>query len=263
MSSLAVCLRMGLFSLVATVLLAQSNVAIAGEAAPADWGLRLPLTPLQLSLYKPLQVFSPATPVRGFRFNLIYGEQRSVWGVDTGLYNKTTGDVAGVQFGLANSNHDGYGLQAGAINWGHGDFIGIQYGLVNLNEQDESLQVGIRWNGLLGYTPKMWGIDAGVFNMTTLEMRGLQMGLSNANLGDAQGLQVGVANWVSEDFVGVQAGFLNMVAGNSKSLQLGFLNSARSLRGVQIGVLNINEAGQLFPLIAWARGQSSDRVRAR
>ena len=249
MPDLVVALRTGLRALVAVVLLADANAALAQEAPPADTsGWDRAVSPLQLALYEPIQVFSPATRVRGMRFNLVYGEQGSVWGIDSGLTNKTTADMIGMQHGLVNWNHDVTGFQTGALNWGTGNFVGSQIGAINLTEDDEeSLQVGMRVNVIFGYTPRLWGLDAGLLNMTSLEMRGIQTGLMNTSLGDARGLQLGGANWVEEDFKGAQAGFINVVAGNSKSVQLGFVNTSKSLKGVQIGVLNFNETGQPLP----------------
>ena len=261
--------------LVVGALLAQSNVAVAvapdaatapdqEERAPADTtGWTIPMTPFQLSLFKPAQIFSPATPVRGIRVNLIYGEQASVWGVDVGSVNRTTSEMLGFQYGVVNLNQDFAGLQYGLFNESGGDFAGFQYGLINRvggnfagiqyglanisTGDDQSLLVGMRASLLFGHQARLWGLDVGLLNMTSEDMRGVQIGLVNTNLGNALGLQLALVNWTSGDFTGVQSGFINVIEGSSRSFQLGFYNESKSLKGVQIGLLNIN--GSRRPLI--------------
>jgi hypothetical protein len=242
--------------LVVGVLVALASVAAADEVDPGNVDVPTPegdapsdtlgwtasMTPFQASLFTPAQIFTPATPVRGMRLNVIYGEQTSIWGLDVGTLNRTTSDVRGVQIG--------------AVNWGR-EFTGVQIGSYNINDSDDpSLQTGVRVNLTFGVQAKFRGFDFGAFNMTTLDMRGLQIAIVNANLGSALGMQLGVGNSVQGGFTGFQLGLVNVIEGKGDSVQMGIVNSsgegarlqlglsnfATSLKGVQIGLFNINAA---------------------
>jgi hypothetical protein len=241
------------------VVLALSSVALADEVDPGDvsvptseasppadtrdtLGWATSMTPFQASLFPPVQLFTPDTPVYGMRLNVIYGEQAQVWGLDVGTANRITSSAIG--------------LQIGGVNWGR-DFTGLQIGGFTLNDSDEpSRQLGMRVNLPYGEQAKFWGFDIGMFNITTMDMRGLQIAIVSANHGTARGLMFGVGNSVQKDFTGLQIGLVNIIEGNSNSVQIGFANAAgdgarvqlgfhnfaKSLKGVQIGIININEA---------------------
>jgi len=208
------------------LLLAQSQVAVADEDAPvvtrdANQGERatdntlgwtLSVTPIQVSLVNPAQIFSAATPVGGIRVNLIYGEQASLWGIDVGSLNRTTSELRGVQIGFWNWDQNLWGVQQGIVNWVDKNIVGFQAGYLS--------------------------------NKVDGDFRGFQYGtLMNVVEGDFAGVQLGGINWASKDFVGLQAGFFNYIDGSSRSVQVGFLNQSRSLKGVQVGVINLNVSG--------------------
>jgi len=46
--------------------------------------------PVQLSLVTPIQIVPEDQSLKGFRFNLLYGKNASVSGLDIGLVNRTT-----------------------------------------------------------------------------------------------------------------------------------------------------------------------------
>ncbi len=117
--------------------------------------------PVQLSLFTPLQIFPEETSITAFRFNLIYGRNASLTGLDLGLVNHlTSGESKGVQFGLA--------------NWVDADFTGVQYGTVNVNKGAFN---GWQW-GFINYTGHTKGLQLGFINYTQT-MHGLQIGLIN------------------------------------------------------------------------------------
>ncbi|MBT8387148.1 MAG: hypothetical protein KJO12_07020, partial [Ignavibacteria bacterium] len=64
--------------------------------------------PIQLSLFNPIQIFPESSSIAGFRFNLIYGKNANVTGLDLGLVNQTTGTQTGVQWGGLNLNDGGF-----------------------------------------------------------------------------------------------------------------------------------------------------------
>ena len=115
--------------------------------------------PIQLSLFTPIQIVPEAQSISGFRFNLIYGKNATVTGLDLGLVNKTTGMQSGVQWGGVNLTDGGLsgwqsgfvniskgssvGLQTGAVNYHQGHFNGLQFSIVNYAATLKGLQLGI------------------------------------------------------------------------------------------------------------------------
>ena len=275
--------------LVGALFLAHSSIGLAEDAAPdsvqgssADergskdsWGWTVGMTPFQLALLNPLQIFSPETPVRGLRINVLSGEQESVWGLDVGLAQRTTSDMRGLQLGLVNLNKDFWGVQQGLVNWSDGDFSGIQSSYIasRVGGNFTGLQMGIFANVVGGsldgvqLSPISWNVISGSLNGVQLgginwvdgvfsgfqlapitnrvagDFAGLQIGaFANVVGGSFAGVQLGALNFVEEDLTGVQLGFVNSVRGDSRSFQLGFWNQAESLKGLQIGLINVNSA---------------------
>ena len=71
-------------------------------------------SPVQISLFAPVQIVPMDKSVWGLRLDLIYGKNANVTGLDWGLVNHDTGD--GLQLGLANFTETMHGLQIGAGN---------------------------------------------------------------------------------------------------------------------------------------------------
>ncbi|MDP8213222.1 MAG: hypothetical protein P9X22_08060 [Candidatus Zapsychrus exili] len=92
--------------------------------------------PIQLSLVNPIQIVHEGEDVKGVRFNVIYGVNDDVSGIDIGLINKSKGYQKGIQLGIYNSTLDFSGLQLGLIN--RTDWLdGIQIGLINIHAEGE------------------------------------------------------------------------------------------------------------------------------
>ena len=64
--------------------------------------------PIQLSLFNPVQIVPEDQSVKGFRFNLIYGKNATVTGLDIGLVNMTTSLETGVQLGGVSITDGGF-----------------------------------------------------------------------------------------------------------------------------------------------------------
>ena len=110
---------------------------------------------------------------------------------------------------------------------------------------------GLKLNIIYGYNEGIYGIDVGIAskakNTSSLQLnlmnivdaygQGLQMGLFNI-AEDYSGLQFGIFNSCGSQFSGLQAGIFNS-APICTGLQLGLINSCSSMRGVQIGLVNI------------------------
>jgi hypothetical protein len=109
--------------------------------ARADGG-----SPIQISLFNPVQIVPETKSVKGVRLNLIYGKNADVTGLDYGLVNQTTGNEGALQIGLVNlaynSTEDGHGVQWGWVNRSR-NMRGLQVGLVNFTETMHGVQVGV------------------------------------------------------------------------------------------------------------------------
>ena len=121
---------------------------------------------LQLSLINPIQLVPETESISGIRFNLIYGKNTSVSGLDFGLVNHTTsGLTKGYQFGLVGINE--------------GDFMGFQDHFVN------------------SVKGSCEGFQAGFYNHAG-NMNGFQLGFVN-HCGTMKGLQIGLINIIEQN----------------------------------------------------------------
>lgn len=118
--------------------------------------------PVQLSLFTPLQIFPEEDNITVFRFNLIYGRNASVRGLDLGLVNHTTGSGSkAVQWGLVSWNDEDFtGWQYNTVNVTRRNFKGFQWGAVNYVNSGRGLQLG-----LVNYAETMYGIQIGFVNV--------------------------------------------------------------------------------------------------
>ena len=116
---------------------------------------------VQLSLFTPLQIRPEDTSIKYFRFNLIYGRNTSLVGLDLGLVNHLT---AG----------ESKALQAGFVNWVDADLKGLQYGWLNVTK---ATFTGFQW-GFVNYSGHTKGFMLGFVNYSET-MYGLQIGLIN------------------------------------------------------------------------------------
>lgn len=119
--------------------------------------------PAQFAFVEPWQVFDKDTSIGGFRFNLFYGYNKNVTGLDFGMVNRASGDVSGIEVGGVNLVEGNFtGWQSSVANFTGGNFVGLQTGFFNSTEK------------------KMSGVQVGFYNVAgTLD--GLQLGLLNFN----------------------------------------------------------------------------------
>jgi hypothetical protein len=82
---------------------------------------------------------------------------------------------------------------------------------------------------------------AGVSNINSGYTNGIQMaGVVNFNRGETKGIQLaGVVNFNVNPTKGIQAGTSNFVLSDFTGFQLGVINFSESLKGIQLGVINI------------------------
>ena len=174
----AIMYRVVLFLLL--ILLSASSVVLCQETAGEGTGLaEITEEPFQLALWTPIQIRPDSVGITAFRFNLIYGRNVCIKGLDLGIANHCTGGVSKA-------------WQIGILNAVEGDFIGWQDGcVVNFTEG------------------KFIGFQSGIYNEVG-EAEGFQLGIVN-KAGSMSGLQLGFVNWC-ESMYGLQIGFANYIA---------------------------------------------------
>ena len=117
---------------------------------------------VQLSLFNPLQIRPEDTSIKYFRFNLIYGKNTSLVGLDLGLVNHlTAGESKSLQVGFVNwVEADLKGLQCGAVNATKGTFTGWQWGFINYSGHTKGFMLGF-----VNYSETMYGLQIGLINI--------------------------------------------------------------------------------------------------
>ena len=143
------------------------------------------------------------------------------------------------------------------------EFHPLQISLFNpvqWHPDDESVSF-LRLNLIYGVNEHVEGFDIGLFNRSTGRMEGIAIGLYNRVEDYADALQIGLVNVVDGEFLHYQLGLYNY-AGLNSSGQLGLINVTGAIQdgfqfglinytgefissGVQIGIINISDAGPL------------------
>jgi len=91
-------------------------------------------SPYQIAIIHPVQMIDKTKSIYGVRFNLVYGINYDVTGVDVGAFNRTTHYQKGLQVGIFNNTLKMTGLQIGLVNYT--DFLdGVQIGVLNYHTQ--------------------------------------------------------------------------------------------------------------------------------
>jgi hypothetical protein len=118
--------------------------------------------PIQLSLFNPVQIVPEDQSVKGFRFNLLYGKNAAVTGLDIGLVNMTSSLQQGVQWGGVSVTEGGFvGWQSNFVTISKGDSKGLQWSSVNYhNGHFNGLQVAV-----VNYAATLKGIQIGLVNI--------------------------------------------------------------------------------------------------
>ena len=188
----------------------------------ADW------TPVQLSLFPPVQLFSADTEVIGLRLNVLIGYSAKVTGLDLGVEVNQVAEMSGMQIALMNQALRFDGIQVGLCNQ-----IG-SLGPPRLKAHKQVVQPGA--------LSRNSGIQIGLLNGV-----GRTSPFSPDDTPEScfAGLQIGVVN-AGDRIRGVQLGPLANFADEITGLQVsGLWNQARILHGVQIGLINRTGNGLL------------------
>jgi len=134
----------------------------------------------------------------------------------------------------------------------------------NINAQDNPFQLslfdpiqivpnhesvsGIRLNLIYTKNLNVTGFDMGLVNVTTGKQLGVQWGGVNVTEGGFTGWQAGFVNISRGDFVGFQSSWVNYHGGHFNGLQFSIVNYAASLKGLQLGLINIIGEGGFLPV---------------
>jgi len=186
------------------------------------------MTPLQVSVWNPVQLAPEDWDVCGLRLNLPYGNNRDVHGIDIGIANNVTRSVIGIQIGIQNQIEDWKhifgivsggeqhltGVQLGSWNRCWGSVTGLQIGGYNLSGRLKGAQLLGTFNDASGFD----GVQFGLFNSANrlpfrTDSRGLQLGVWNC-ADSMKGLQVGLVNY-TRTMTGVQIGAINIIRENA------------------------------------------------
>lgn len=229
------------------------------------------ITPIQVSIWSPIQVFPRDWDVVGLRFGGFYSRNRHVYGLDLGLVNRADASSGGIQLGLGNivsvlKGGDRFSAGSDArFNYARSDkrpahYTGMQLGLF-LNSADEMRGLQYAWfndactmKGLqlapLGnFCSDGYGVQLAFGGQNAFgDFIGAQIGAINMTFGEMHGFQFGALNFADlknladKEMHGLQFGIFN-VAQRMRGLQFGIFNVAQKLCGIQIGALNIITEG--------------------
>ena len=209
--------------------------------------------------------------VSGLDLNLFYGGASGAErAVQLGAVNIVYGPLTGAQLGLLNvsgvlqrPNSGAAGFQIGLLGNYADSLHGAQAGL--LMNRAAGASAGVQLAVGCNFSDRFRGIQLAAVNLQGDDIRGIQLGVANAGATDFAGLQLGLVNAGGDRFHGVQVAAANTVgtldgglqfglanfAGDAQGWQIGRYNDARTLRGVQIGLLNVVDSADLpfLPLV--------------
>lgn len=107
---------------------------------------------------------------------------------------------------------------------------------------------GIRLNLIYTSNVNITGFDWGLVNRTTGKQLGVQWGGVNLTDGGFTGWQAGFVNISKGSSVGLQSSFVNYHQGHFNGLQFSVVNYSATLKGLQLGLINIIGSGGFLPV---------------
>jgi len=195
---------------------------------PEDWA------PLNIQVFPGLALWGKYEPViYGLDVGLLVCSKK-VTGVQIGFFAEEEGNFSGVQMGgcvMACVGDSVFLTAQDRLNrWLVPNFYGIQLGVLSrvgeYNSNDDPVNPFVGSN-----------------------FSGIQLGLYTAGTeSNFFGIQCGGDVRTGGDFSGVQIGIYNYTGGTMSGVQVGIVNSCNSLRGVQIGLINL-ATENFFPIM--------------
>ncbi len=168
------------------------------------------VSPLAISIVKPIQFPSEDFSITGARLSLLWGKHRDVYGLDFGLLgNITEQTFTGLSVsGLFNITHGTttiLGLQLAGlanVNTNKTNAYGLQLALLTNYQDAASSIVGVQV-ALANLTPHtdVYGLQVGLYNKAQ-SVHGLQIGIVNST-SDLHGIQIGLVNFNEKGMFGV------------------------------------------------------------
>ncbi|MDH3267508.1 MAG: hypothetical protein OEM46_01515 [Ignavibacteria bacterium] len=113
---------------------------------------------------------------------------------------------------------------------------------------ESSSIAGLRFNLIYGKNANVTGLDLGLVNQTTGSQTGVQWGGVNLNDGGFKGWQSGFVNVTKGSSLGLQTAAVNYHLGHFNGLQFSIVNYAATLKGLQIGLINVIGKGGFLPV---------------
>ena len=118
---------------------------------------------------------------------------------------------------------------------------------IQIVPESESVS-GFRFNLIYGKNANVTGLDLGLVNKSTGMQEGVQWGGVNLTDGGVTGWQNGFVNVSKGSSVGLQTGGVNYHQGHFHGLQFSIVNYAATLKGLQLGIINIIGEGGFLPV---------------
>jgi hypothetical protein len=118
---------------------------------------------------------------------------------------------------------------------------------VQIVPENESVS-GLRLNLIYTKNVDVTGLDWGLVNKTTGKQLGVQWGFVNLTDGGFSGWQSGAVNVTNGGSVGLQTGLVNYHMGHFNGLQFSIVNYSATLKGLQLGLINIIGKGGFLPV---------------
>lgn len=113
---------------------------------------------------------------------------------------------------------------------------------------ENSSIAGLRFNLIYGKNANVMGLDLGLVNQTTGSQTGVQWGGLNLTDGGFTGWQSGFVNISKGSSLGLQTAFVNYHMGHFNGLQFSVINYAATLKGLQLGLINVIGEGGFLPV---------------
>jgi hypothetical protein len=107
---------------------------------------------------------------------------------------------------------------------------------------------GLRFNLIYGKNARVTGLDLGLVNKTTGSQTGVQWGGVNLTDGGFEGWQVGFVTVSKGSSLGLQTAAVNYHLGHFNGLQVSIVNYAATIKGLQIGLINVIGKGGFLPV---------------
>jgi len=118
---------------------------------------------------------------------------------------------------------------------------------VQIVPENESIS-GLRLSLIYTKNVNVSGFDLGLVNVTTGKQLGVQWGGVNITEGGFTGWQSAFVNVSHGDFVGLQTSWVNYHDGYFNGLQFSIVNYTETLKGLQLGLINIIGKGGFLPV---------------